>query len=137
MAYLIAILVPAALLTAFIGLTLHERRRGVRLAGPLRVKLDAFAARLARGMRSMSPVDAALRGARRLLGHIIHDIATVTLAAVRATERSLTALVRRLRSTRSPERAETRSGFLKSISYFKRTLRGPEETPVAEATEGK
>jgi hypothetical protein len=134
MAYLIAILVPLVLLALFVALTVVERRRGRRYFGPARASLDAAASSLAGSARTMEPLKAAGRGLRRLAGHIIHDIATVTLAAVRASERSLSGLVRRLRSSRAPERAETRSGFLKSISYFKRTLRA-DAPPSKETTD--
>jgi hypothetical protein len=137
MAYLVAILIPLVLLVAFVILTVIERKRGVRVLSNARASLDATASRVAVSARSLEPLAILGRNARRLAGHIIHDIATVALAAVRSSERFLSGLVRRLRSTRTSERTETRSGFLKSISYFKRTLRGTEKSSSEETTEGK
>lgn len=133
MAYLVAIAVPLVLLALFLALTVVERRRGVRVLSGMRASLDATASGIAAQTRTLEPLAALMGGARTLAGHILHDIATVALAAVRAVERALAGKVRHLRSQGAPVRTETRSGFLKSVSYFKRSLRGPEkpadETP--------
>lgn len=139
MAYFIAIVAPLLLLVLFLVLTAFERRKGFRvLAGP-RSSLDALAQNMAASARTAEPLAVILRGVRTLVGHVVHDVATVALAVVRAVERALAGKVRRLRSERTPERTETRSGFLKSISYFKRTLRTPavvsSEETVAKTVE--
>ncbi len=138
MAYLIAILAPLALFVAFVALTVFERRRGARLFEKGRLVVDAFTRALVEDVQADVPFSRLMHGVRVLFVHIAHDIATVALMVVRAIERRLAGKVHQLKNSATAH-AETRSGFLKSISYFKRTLRQPEvpqeEQRTAQAVE--
>lgn len=98
--YLILIGLSLILFGGFIALTAFEHRRGLRIAGEYRNKLDAKVARVA---FIATHVD---WGAftRHLLGTVLeralHDVAHFVLRIVRTTERLLTRTVKALRERR-------------------------------------
>lgn len=100
MLYIILIGVSLILFGGFIVLTAFERKRGLRVAGVYRNKLDA---KVSRVMFIATHVD---WGAftRHLLGtvleRVLHDAAHFVLRLVRTTERLLTRTVKALRERR-------------------------------------
>jgi len=108
MTYLILIIVSIALFAGFLLLTRFEKKRGLRVAGMLRNKLDA---RTSRAVFIVSHVDwsafvkhIVVTSAER----IAHDIAHATLLIVRTLERLLTRAVKYLREKRgAPAITET------------------------------
>lgn len=100
MLYIILIAVALILFGGFIALTAFERKRGLRVAGAYRNKLDA---KVARATFIATHVD---WGAftRHLLGtvleRVLHDVAHFVLRIVRITERLLTRTVKALRERR-------------------------------------
>jgi hypothetical protein len=136
MAHLVFILGTIALLAGFFALTYYESRRGVRVFAGDRARLDALVARMAFILEHVD-LGAFLRDEiRRLLGRIGHDIAHLSLQAVRATERVLTRLVRYLRTRHEVDITprETARPFVKSLSDFKDRLKAarPEVEEVTE-----
>ncbi|MHB8660358.1 MAG: hypothetical protein ACYC75_00240 [Minisyncoccota bacterium] len=125
MTYLIFILVTLALLAGFSLLTWYETERGIRLFAPLRMRLDQ---RVERVEFVLSHVDlsAFLRDAIRALARrVAHDVAHLSLQAVRAVERLLTRLVRRFRmrqAVTAAPRGNARA-FVKTLSDFKNGLK--------------
>lgn len=132
MPFIVAILASLALFSGFLVLTRLERRRGARFLEGARASLDRRASHAARAVRSADFLGLVAHAVRVVAGHIIHDVASVALAGVRAFERFLTELVRELRGTRDAARPETRSRFVKSMSYFKRTLKNPHVATTSE-----
>lgn len=100
MLYLILIATSLVLFGGFIMLTAFERKRGLRVAGVYRNKLDA---KVSRAAFIATHVD---WGAftRHLLGtvleRVLHDVAHFVLRIVRTTERLLTRTVKALRERR-------------------------------------
>ncbi|MES2931716.1 MAG: hypothetical protein V4682_03410 [Patescibacteria group bacterium] len=100
MLYLILIGLSLILFGGFIALTAFERRRGLRVAGIYRNKLDA---KVSRAAFIATHVD---WGAftKHLLGtvleRVLHDVAHFVLRIVRTTERLLTRTVKALRERR-------------------------------------
>lgn len=100
MTYLIILLVSLVLFIGFLVLTAFEKKRGLRVAGMLRNKLDV---RTSRAAFVVSHVD---WGAflKHLLGtvleRVLHDVAHVVLRIVRTMERLLTRTVKALRERR-------------------------------------
>jgi len=127
MASLIAILISVALFAGFVALTLIEKKRGVRVLSGARSQLDAEAARASFILSNTDFAGALLRLARMLIAHIAHDVTAMTLRAIRMLERGLATLHVRLRRARRTD-AGNGSHFVKSISYYKRSLRNPGET---------
>ncbi len=127
MTYLISILVSLALFVGFLLLTLFEKKRGLRVAGELRNKLDA---KVSRALFVLSHVDwsaflkhLVVTGTQR----IAHDVAHATLLAVRTVERLLTRAVKYLRERRGagplPESSEQLRPLERSLAYLKRSIR--------------
>jgi len=125
MVYLLFILATIALLGGFFALTQYEARRGARLFAEKRARLDRNIERVAFIIEHVD-LGAYLRDeVRHLVGRISHDIAHLSLLAVRAVERLLTRLVRYLRSrhaVRTLPRENVRE-FVKTLSDFKGTLK--------------
>jgi len=125
MVYLLFILATIALLGGFFALTQYEARRGARLFAEKRALLDRNIERVAFIIEHVD-LGAYLRDeVRHLVGRISHDIAHLSLLAVRAVERLLTRLVRYLRSrhaVRTLPRENVRE-FVKTLSDFKGTLK--------------
>lgn len=123
MAYLIAILISIGLLVAFLLLTAFERARGVRLFAKARAKLDR---RVGRGTFVIKHVDwnAFIRHlVQTAAARIVHDVAQVTLIAVRFVERLLTRTVRTLRESRHKTAPTPRTdGLRATLVYFRKNL---------------
>lgn len=106
MIYGILIGLSFALLGGFLMLTAFEGKRGLRVAGAFRNKLDAQVARVA---FIATHVDWRAFF-RHLLGTLferaVHDIASGTLGFVRSVERILTRTVRSIRARRGLEAPE-------------------------------
>jgi len=132
------ILIALALLAGFFALTWYEERRGARVFAQVRERLDRH---VARTEFILAHVDLAafLRDeVRRAVGRISHDIAHVSLQAVRVAERLLTRAVRHLRVRHEAAivpRESTRP-FVKTLSDFKDRLKAtrPEMPDVHEIT---
>lgn len=125
MAHLVFILIALALLVGFFALTEYETRRGMRLFARERARLDR---NVEHAELILQHVDLAafLRDeVRRFAGRLGHDIAHLSLQAVRATERILTRLVRHLRSRHAVDVAPRTNAreFVKTLSDFKGKLK--------------
>lgn len=140
--YLLFIAVALLLFFGFVGLTTFETRRGVRLFVPLRESLDRFSARLSYVLTHFDLAAFSLRVLRDLFERVTHDVAHGSLVAVRFIERTLTRAVRYLRERNghaAPVAPRETSHFVRTIIYFKRTLRRSRRTdaPVAPPAEDR
>ncbi|MDD2657751.1 MAG: hypothetical protein PHD04_03790 [Candidatus Pacebacteria bacterium] len=136
MTHLIIILGTLTLLAGFFALTAYEARRGVRVFSAGRTRLDAQIARIYFILEHVD-LSAFLRDeVRRLVGRIGHDIAHLSLQAVRVAERVLTRLVRYLRTKHEVDITprETARPFVQSLSDFKDRLKAarPENSEITE-----
>lgn len=125
MLYLILMLASIALWAGFLGLTVYEARRGVRFFAVQRGKLDAQISRIEFIVTHVDLGSFARAQLRQILEQAGHDMAHFILQGVRAAERSLTQLVRRLRAhgaTQAMPRSESARPFVKSLSDFKEHL---------------
>ncbi|MFZ3043974.1 MAG: BREX system ATP-binding domain-containing protein [Minisyncoccia bacterium] len=125
MAYLIFLLATLILLAGFFVLTQSETRRGMRFFEPQRARLDRNVER-AEFILQHVDLGAFLRDElRRLAARVSHDVAHLSLQAVRATERLLTRLVMHLRSRHTVDTAprENVREFVKTLSDFKSGLK--------------
>lgn len=125
MAYLVFIGITLALLAGFFALTNYETRRGMRVFEAERAHLDRTVERVEFILQHVD-LGAFLRDEiRRLIARLGHDIAHLSLQAVRSTERVLTRLVRHLRSRHTVDTTprETARPFVKSLSDFKDRLK--------------
>ena len=125
MAPLIFILVAVALLGGFFVLTDFEKRRGQRLFAAKRDRFDKDVAHVEFILQRVD-LAAFLRSEIRLfVSRIGHDIAHLSLMAVRAAERLLTRLVRHLRSQHVVDTTSRESArpFVKTLSDFKDRLK--------------
>lgn len=136
MLYFWLILGALVLFFSFLLLTAFEEKRGTRVFHGVRSRLDAHTVKAVSVLKTADPLDFLIRGARSLFGHVFHDIMNVLWATVRMLERTLASTVRKLRTMRHhPERTETNSTFVKSISDHKETLRA--EPSVEEKREDR
>src|SRR3989344_3835844 len=124
MTHLILIIVTIAMLVGFLALTDYEKRRGVRLYALYRDRLDRIVARTEFIMENVNLGEFLRDEVRHFAGRIGHDAVHFSLVVVRAAERVLTNLIRRLRT--HPEvdiapRATARE-FVKTLSDFKGSL---------------
>lgn len=127
MIYLIIAGAVALCLGGFLVLTSVETARGVRVLSQTRSRFDRFASR---AVILFTHVDFA--SFFRQLTHdvfhkVAHDFVVVVLQVVRMIERGLSGVTKTLRAriapppiTPSPTEA---SHFVKTISYFKKTMR--------------
>ncbi len=125
MANLVLILVTLALLCGFIALTWYEDRRSTRVFAAQRARLDARVSRLEFIIEHVD-LSAFLRDeVRRIAARVGHDIAHLSLQAVRFTERLLTRLVRHLRVHEEIDLTPRESArpFVKTLSEFKDRLK--------------
>ena len=109
MAYLIILGISVILCGGFIGLTMLETSRGVRIFEGPRAKLDRHAARFFFIVDHVDWSEFLSHSFRSLLVRIVHDIAFVSLALVRYIERQLTRAIRYLRDRRPNVLAPTAS----------------------------
>lgn len=125
MGYLIFILITLALLGGFFVLTNYEVRRGVRVYAAQRDRLDKTVERIEFVLQHVDLGSFLRDEMRRLVARLSHDIAHLSLQAVRATERLLTRLVMHLRSKHSVDTAPRGNvrEFVKTLSDFKGGLK--------------
>jgi len=121
MGYLIFILASLALLAGFFVFTGYEANRGARFYAEHRDRLDRLIERIAFVLEHVNFAEFLRDEMRHLAGRIEHDIAHFSLVAVRAVERVLTNLVRKLRANPEIDTAprETAREFVKTLSDFK------------------
>lgn len=121
MEYLVFILVSFALFAGFFALTGYESRRGARLYERERAKLDSVVELVVFISEHVNLAEFLRDEVRHFAGRIGHDIVHFSLIAVRAVERILTSLVRRLRNNPEVDTAprETAREFVKTLSDFK------------------
>jgi len=124
MAYLILVLIFIFLLIGALVVTEYESRHAVRFCAHTRARLDEH---VVRAMFIATHVDfgtfvheCVTQATRR----IAHDCAHLSLVIVRATERLLTRVVRRLRSEHAvpPSPRESTREFVRTLSDFKGQL---------------
>ena len=139
MIYLILILGAILLFTGFLLLTAFERKRGLRIAGVFRNRLDAkvgrvtfIAAHVDWGAFAKHVTIAATQRAA-------HDIAHTVLVAVRTVERMLTRFVRYLRERRGqlPESKEDASGLERAAGHVRHALRAARSAKLAKKRESE
>lgn len=125
MAYLLAILVPSALLIGFFGLTVLESSRGARVLNGARTRLDRKISHVGFIFSHVDLAGFAREEFVRLLARASHAAAHLSLRAVRFVERMLTRLVRHLRMRQAANavpRTDVRE-FVKTLSDFKDNLK--------------
>lgn len=125
MGYLIFILITLVLLGGFFVLTNYEARRGVRVYAAHRDRLDKTVERIEFVLQHVDLGSFLRDEMRHLIARLSHDIAHLSLQAVRATERLLTRLVMHLRSKHSVDTAPHGNvrEFVKTLSDFKGGLK--------------
>lgn len=132
--YIVFILVSLLLLVGFFVLTSYETRRGVRFFVLQRERLDRIVERTEFIVENVNLGEFLRDEIHHLIGRIGHDIVHFSLIAVRAVERLLTNLVRRLRTHPIVDEAprETAREFVKTLSDFKGSLNAthPEITDI-------
>ncbi len=133
MTYLIILLVSLALFIGFLVLTRFEKKRGLRVAGMLRNKLDA---RTSHAAFVVSHVDWSA-----FLKHLVvsvaeriaHDVVHATLLVVRTVERLLTRTVKYLREKRGaaplPDTDEIQRPVTRTLAYLRQALRNARVRP--------
>ena len=123
--YLIFIFVSLLLLVGFFVLTSYETRRGVRFYATQRDRLDRIVERTEFIVENVNLGEFLRDEVHHLIGRIGHDIVHFSLIVVRAIERLLTNLVRRLRTHPVVDEAprETAREFVKTLSDFKDNLK--------------
>lgn len=136
MTYLILIVASILLLVGFAVVTREEGKRGTRVLEPRRAKLDAFVTRIVFIINHVDFAAFIREESRRAAGLLGHTAAYLSLQVVRAAERLLTRVVRKLRTEHAVEPrpvGETRE-FVKTLSDFKGRLKEtmPEMAPVQE-----
>jgi hypothetical protein len=132
--YLVFILASVALFVGFVLLTWYEERCGARVLAPHRAKLDMQVSRVEFVLERVDLAAFLKEESRRALGRAGHALAHLSLRSVRAMERLLARLVRKLRAEHAVEvrpAGETRE-FVKTLSDFKGRLKDtmPEMAPV-------
>ena len=125
MAPLIFILVTFGLFVGFFALTKYETSHGVRFFADERATLDKSVAHIEFILEHVDLAAFAREEVRRLTARVSHDVAHLSLQAVRATERLLTRLVMHLRTRRAADIAprENVREFVKTLADFKGTLK--------------
>ena len=121
MEYLIFLAVTILLLGGFFALTIFEARRGTRVFSGVRANFDKETTRIAFIIEHVDFAAYAQDEAKHLLGRFGHDVAHLTLQAVRGAERLLTRVVRHLRVRQDENAAprETQREFVKTLADFK------------------
>ncbi|HEY4500711.1 MAG TPA: hypothetical protein VJI70_00355 [Candidatus Paceibacterota bacterium] len=125
MGHLIFIFVALVLLVGFFVLTSYEARRGSRFYAGHRERLDHTVERIEFIVANVNLGEFMRDEILHLASRIGHDIAHFSLLVVRAVERLLTRLVRRLRAQPEIDTAprETAREFVKTLSDFKDNLK--------------
>lgn len=125
MIYLIFILITVALLVGFFALTDYEARHGIRFCVQYRGRLDRIVERTEFIIANVNLGEFIRDEIRHFISRVGHDIVHFSLIVVRAVERLLTSLVRRLRAQPEIDTAprETAREFVKTLSDFKDNLK--------------
>ena len=125
MIYFTLIFASLLLLAGFIMLTNYEARRGMRLYEPQRARLDRTIERIVFITEHVNLAEFLRDEIRHVAGRIGHDSVHFSLIVVRAIERLLTNLVRRLRSHPEIDTAprETAREFVKTLADCKDNLK--------------
>ena len=125
MAYLIFIFVTLVLLGGFFALTWYETERGVRLAAPLRTRLDRSVEHIAFILTHVDLAAFLREEIRHFARRIGHDSVHLSLVVVRAVERLLTRLIRYLHMRQAVDTTprESARAFVKTLSDFKGSLK--------------
>lgn len=125
MAHLVFILAALVLIAGFLALARYEARRGARVFAPARERFDKEVAHVEFILAHVDFAAFAREEARRAGQRIGHDAAHLSLQAVRAVERLLTRLVRRIRAAHGAAAAPRESArpFVQTLSDFKNRLK--------------
>jgi hypothetical protein len=135
MLYFFLLLGSLFLFFGFVGLTLVEAKTGVRIFSVLRTRFDHTSSRI---LYVCTHVDLAaffFRVSSDAFSASVHAITHASLTLVRTLERTLTRAVRHIRAKNGhapvlPPKETSR--FVRTISYFKQTLRRSRKTTVVE-----
>lgn len=117
---LILVLSSVVLFSGFLLLTRLEERRGIRYFSNARHALDVQVSTIHARVRTTDFGESIALFLRRTGHKVLHDVAHISLLAVRWVERTLTRAVRSLRAKR-PQQAP--SAFVATMTDFKRDLR--------------
>jgi hypothetical protein len=123
---IIFVLITLALLIGFVVLTRYETRRGVRYFANERAHLDRSVGHIEFIFEHVDLASFLREEAHRFFARVSHDVAHLSLQAVRATERLLTRIVIRLRSHHHAVDTAPRENvreFVKTLSDFKSGLK--------------
>lgn len=120
MVALILVLSSIVLFVGFLFLTRFEERRGMRYVPNTREALDAQVNTVSTQVLNTNLSEATAAFLRRLGHRLLHDVAHISLLAVRWVERTLTRAVRSLRAKRAEQAP---SAFVATMTDFKRDLR--------------
>lgn len=120
MVALILVLSSIVLFVGFVFLTRFEERRGMRYFPKTREALDGRVSAIGSKARTMDLGESTASFLRRLGHRLLHDVAHISLLAVRWVERTLTRVVRSLRAKRAEQAP---SAFVATMTDFKRDLR--------------
>ena len=128
MMHLVIICITLALMFGFALLADYESRKGIRYAAVHRAKLDAKVEHLAFVLTHVDFMSFLRDEALHFVHRASHDVAELTLRAVRAAERLLTRIVRSLRTQKAvdPRPQSSAREFIKKLSEFKGQLQRPE-----------
>lgn len=116
----ILVLSSIVLFVGFLFLTRAEERRGVRYFPSTRDALDARVSTMSVQALNTDIGETTASFLRRVGHRILHDVAHISLLAVRWVERTLTRAVRSLRAKRAQQAP---SAFVATMTDFKRDLR--------------
>ena len=129
MGYLIFIIITIALLVGFFVLSDYETRRGTRAFAEKRARLDGEVEKIEFVLANVDIVAFLREESNIIAQRIMHDVAHISLTVVRAVERFLTRIVRRLRMEHKVVDTGPRENareFIQTLSDFKDQLK---ETP--------
>ena len=124
MIYLVVMVISVALLGGFLVLTSYETARGMRFYGAFRERLDHTATHLGFIWNTVNLAAFVRDEIRHLAERIGHDAVHLSLVVVRAIERTLTRLVRYMRTRQAATVVprENARAFVKTLTDFKDTL---------------
>lgn len=146
MLYIILIGLSLVLFGGFIALTAFERKRGLRVAGVYRNKLDAKVSRTAFIATHVDWGAFTRHLVGTVLERVLHDVAHFVLRIVRTTERLLTRTVKALRERRGitvplETEGEEKPGILQTSAHLVRVAlrnaRAASRKPVRKAKEAE
>lgn len=133
LSYIIAILIPLALLVGFLAIVAMEERTGRRMFAGRRYMLDMRVARVAFIIRHVDWGAFSADLTRSSIERALHDTAHATLMAVRALERFLTQVVRSLRARQDAPALPSRepiSRMERTVRYIRKTVQRARKEPI-------